>query len=84
MQNEGKLRYIIYYNYKMNLLIIQVDSARDPYEFLGLYKHVSIEVANKKFKLLSRVCHPDKSDHPRADEIFKKINGDLKKKIYSI
>lgn len=46
---------------------------RQAFEILGLSPDASREDANKEFRNLSKMCHPDKSDDPNASQMFQFI-----------
>ncbi len=79
-----------YYN-TTNLMenILSLISSSSPYDVLGISPMASDDEVNAAFKKLALVCHPDKSLHPRAEEVFKIVSkardeiikGDLLEKL---
>lgn len=59
---------------EMENVISRVYSATSPYEVLGVSPRASDNEINCCFKKLALICHPDKSTHHQAEEIFKRIN----------
>eukprot|EP00966_Prymnesium_polylepis_P177968 4121212-Prymnesium_polylepis.1 len=47
----------------------------EPFQALELSNAASENDIRKKFLRLSRLVHPDKSDHPRASEAFQRLTS---------
>lgn len=54
------------------------DKNFNPYETLGFTREVSFEEANKKYKTLAKLHHPDVNDSPEAERTFRSINKAIK------
>ncbi|XP_014481726.1 PREDICTED: dnaJ homolog subfamily C member 16 [Dinoponera quadriceps] len=53
--------------------VVAVDSLGDPYKILGVPKHASLQDIRKAYKHLVKEWHPDKTDHPMAEDKFVEI-----------
>ncbi|KAG5319378.1 DJC16 protein, partial [Pseudoatta argentina] len=49
------------------------DSLGDPYKILGVSKHATLQDIRKAYKHLVKEWHPDKTDHPMAEDKFVEI-----------
>ncbi len=49
-------------------------AGRDYYDILGVSRHAKADEIRKAFRRKARECHPDVSDRPDAERIFKEIN----------
>jgi hypothetical protein len=49
-------------------------AGRDYYDILGVSRYAKADEIRKAFRRKARECHPDVSDHPDAERLFKEVN----------
>jgi len=59
-------------------LIRRVVSFKNPFDAMELARTESLENIQKKYKKLALILHPDKCNHPRAEEAFDALKKALK------
>ncbi|XP_029155802.1 dnaJ homolog subfamily C member 16 [Nylanderia fulva] len=53
--------------------VVAVDTLGDPYKILGVSKYATVQDIRKAYKHLVKEWHPDKTDHPMAEDKFVEI-----------
>ncbi|EFN79950.1 dnaJ homolog subfamily C member 16 [Harpegnathos saltator] len=53
--------------------VVAVDSLGNPYKILGVSRHATLQDIRKAYKHLVKEWHPDKTDHPMAEDKFVEI-----------
>lgn len=53
--------------------VVAANSLGDPYKILGVSKHATLQDIRKAYKHLVKEWHPDKTDHPMAEDKFVEI-----------
>ncbi|RLU16233.1 hypothetical protein DMN91_011993 [Ooceraea biroi] len=53
--------------------VLAADTLGDPYKILGVPRHATVQTIRKAYKHLVKEWHPDKTDHPMAEDKFVEI-----------
>jgi len=65
-------------NHPDDKLIRRMISFKNPFDVLHISKTETLENIQKKYKKLALIVHPDKCNHPRAEEAFHALKKALK------